>query len=281
LKKKAEKDPRELASLLIDSQGDRNVTDISIPRASTLYDACIRMHVLAKKYEIKKSEYVNIGNKITFGIGNAVHSHAQNTGFLFGNRRIGIWECVSCKHKTWGVFPKTACKKCGCDDPVYKEYDNVVKSPYTFSFHIDMFLNIEDKIRVVELKTINKDGFDDLLMPLGKHDAQVNMYLLGCSLDLFLKEKVKVDTEMGYILYLSKGSCGKEIPCKAFEVHRNQHMQEAIAEKLYAYMDGINSFPEKLPDLKPLCQSTSFSCYEAKTCPVVDHCKKYGSCEKN
>lgn len=246
---------------------------IVLPRASSIYDSCMRMHVICTILKKKQKQYLKLNDTITFGIGNAVHYWCQNDSSLFGDERYGLWKCLACGTiSSFGKKPTAKCS-CGANPKVfeYYEFGDVIKEPYMFSFHVDMFKKCDDFYRIHEFKTISVDAFNKLAAPLIQHEYQVITYMLGCYHSK--KLQVKIDPLVGYITYIAKGSIGNGLPIKMFVVKNNKNILKKIQDKLNQYKNGIIDYPKNIPPLSCDCAAKNFDCWKAKTCPVVGECK--------
>jgi len=245
---------------------------IGAPRASSLYESCVRMLVIGTKNRVVRKSWDSLNDRMIFLIGHAVHYWAQNTPDLFGNRRRGWWRCSACGAiRQFGPPPTTKCEKCGArpEASIYAEHYFKLKDPFYVTGHSDMFIEKKKALfRVVELKTISGDAFSKLRAPLVQHEWQVLTYLLGVAHDKTLP--VSIDSRAGYIVYISKKFTTKEAPVKMFLIKKNPLIQQKIKEKLMLYKNAIDGGP--LPPPKPSCLQSKFGNYEAKFCPVRKQC---------
>jgi hypothetical protein len=247
---------------------------IRLPRASSIYDACMRMHVLATLEKETVTERLGFADRVTFGIGNAIHHWAQNTSWLFPpHMRVGWWRCTACGHvRRFGSWKKTICPKCHAEWPaqIYKEHRVKTKAPYICTGHPDLFIRKEKRVRVVEFKTIASSGYKELVSPKVEHEWQIQFYMWSCSEDE--KLPAKVDPNVGYIIYVSKGALWKALPVKMFPVVRSERVLEQIQDKLKIYYDGVKSKtpPEPLEE----CVEVNFDRGKARQCPMKEQCQE-------
>lgn len=261
----------------LDLKAERETQEIGPPRASSLYSACIRMHVLGSWYNMSKTQYGGFSQKLIYGIGNAVHWWIQNRPDMLGNRRVGWWRCLACgKIRYFGRPPKTNCEHCGARRGAteYFEHPLELKGSYPVTGHPDMFFEKFAKVfRVVEIKTMEGGAFDKLKAPLVEHEWQIQTYMWGCSKDPTIP--VDIDPDVGYVMYFSKKDFQKQLPVKMFLVKRNEVVLEHIQGRLKAYKEGLENFPEKLPPPIESCVRMKFNSYRANTCPVKDLCMNH------
>jgi len=251
--------------------------EIKYPRASSIYDCCIRLHVLATLYGIEKTERIHLNRRVTFDIGNAIHYWFQNDPSYLGDQRVGNWECRACGFTTKFGKPVTnKCRACGASHKafVYKEIDLVLHKPYPITGHPDMFIEPRTNpnvIRVMEFKTINGERFETLSAPLISHVWQLQTYIWMINEDDTLLP-VPVDKDYGYIVYISKKEKFGQLPIKTFVVRKDRDLIRRVRVKLQHYVDGVKG--RSLPDPLGKCVSSNFTDYVSNSCPVVSVCKK-------
>lgn len=273
LLKELDKDPSILASEMVDLMTEETFMKVNRPRASSLYDACMRMHCLATKYDLSKKERPSFKGRLVFGIGNAVHTWAQNTNELFGDKRRGWWRCSACKkvRPDFGPPPTSPCK-CGARAEASIYWEHSLEMPnIPVGGHPDMFIErVKGVYRVVELKTMEAKMFIALKAPLVYHEWQTQTYMWGCSTDPTLP--IKVDSEIGYVMYFSKGGGEGVFPLKMFPVIRDNRILGLIKDKINAYQKGVKQFPKSIPPVAIACSNSQFSQTPAKWCIAVRQC---------
>lgn len=265
--------PEDVASKFVILGVTSETHDLVAPRSSSLYDACMRAHALGKKYGIQLINKNTLTNRLTFGIGNAVHSWLQNDPTIFGDYRIGWWKCQSCGNvRKFGRQPKKKCKFCGAESSasIYHEHDVVAPSPFVCTGHPDMFFWSDKKLRLVEFKTMSSEMFKTLKQPSIEHVWQITFYMWACSQDGRLPKTP--DHEVGYIMYVSKGQLSRSLPFKMFPVVNDGYILDRIKEKLDKYRIFVEN--GTLPEPHIECARTSFTSGKAKNCPVYRECKE-------
>lgn len=259
--------------------GKKEGQDLMFPRASSLYDACMRMHVLACRSpkKIKKLDDQSPNQVLTFSIGSAVHFLMQNTPAIFGDRRIGLWECLACGNVLYfGKPPVDNCPKCGASKNAifYREHAFNPKKPLYCGGHPDLFLaSSAGKPRPLEAKTMEETAFGKLTAPLAAHDFQLQTYFILMESNPFLSKKV--DTRNGYLFYVGKKVARGSMPFKMFHVKRNKAVEESILGRLREFREGYEKFPKKLPMLHNDCQKSNLSSWRSRNCPCLKLCKGY------
>ncbi len=254
--------------------------NISNPRASSLYSACMRMQVIGVSLKLKQKRFLNLHSRVTFGTGNAIHYQIQNSNWVFSdNMRVGWWLCTACKKiRQFGRRKTSNCEFCNAlpEASIYYEHSlSVHKNPVLVTGHPDLLIYIsKGVVRIVEIKTIKKDSYENLIMPLIEHQWQIITYLMYCNKST-IKLPIKIDESLGYILYLAKEQTGRDVlPLRLFPVSNSLVIQEQIKAKLRLYYEGIQNFPKKLPPVLAECERSNFSCWKAKNCAAVSYCKE-------
>jgi hypothetical protein len=267
-------DPAALAASHINMKAKEEIAFIiNKPRASSILLACIRMHVIGTVNKIGKKEWSSVRMRVLFGYGNAYHYWIQNTPDLYGNRRVGWWQCRACqKLMYFGHPPKQRCKYCGAakEAGLYYEHHMDLDGAFPMSGHPDLFLDVNSMLRVNELKSINGEEFDKLKGAKAEHEAQAQTYMWGCGRDKSIP--VKIDTEVGYVTYISKKHKVKELPFKMYRIKKNKLILKNIQDKARIYRAGVEHYPESLPDLDGDCDRGDFRNYKAKVCPCRKIC---------
>jgi len=249
---------------------------IFYPRASSLYRECVRMTVLGYMGSKRITNYVTMKQRITFGKGNYYHWWVQNTPDLFGDNRVGWWECLACGHvRHFGHPPTKPCPKCNAsvEATVYREHYMKAEWDYLLTGHPDLFLSQNGKIYVAELKSINYNDFSTLKDPLIEHKWQIMAYMMGLQHDNTLPAKIQADT--GFVVYISKAEAKKDFPVKIFEVRPDDYIQGQIEDRLKLFVDGVTDFPNHLPPVSDKCVTARWDSYQARQCPCINECRKY------
>jgi hypothetical protein len=268
-------DPFAIAAENIHMKGELDdLQHVREPRASSLYQACMRMHVLGTHYGTTYQNWNGLRDRLVYGIGNSVHWWLQNTPDVFGDRRRGWWKCQACgETRYFGAPPTKRCKYCNAlpAASIYHEHEMIIQKPYPLRGHPDMFFEkIKGIFRVSELKSMSGEEFPKLKYPDISHLWQLNAYIWGGAYDTTLP--VPLDQEVGYIVYVAKKEQKGTLPIKMFACQRDEALIGRIKRKLGVYRDGCVDFPKNIPLPLDECVKTNFSVYKAKTCPTLKEC---------
>jgi hypothetical protein len=260
--------PEVRAANLLANITEDSVQLIGRPRASSLYDCCVRMHVFGTLHSLKKRERLVASQLVTFGIGTAFHTWVQNVSSFFGGRVVGVWRCLACGWKSNLVNKRPKkCKGCGARGAALEYHELTLDHP-ELTGHPDLLLSStkKDKLIISELKTISVDGFAGLVAPLISHTWQLSAYTNYAA---HIKE---IDGQrmarFGYIIYFSKAHTNG-FPAKAFKVSLEEPILEAISDKLAAYRRGVDSKGEDLPEPLRECVAQG---WRHRSCPAKALC---------
>lgn len=275
-------DPQTLASTFVEIHATHERREIAQPRASSLYDACMRKHVIGTIFHMYEVAHSGIKQHLLYGIGNAVHYWLQNSGDVFGDRRYGWWRCLACgTTRYFGKPPKKPCEHCKASAAatVYQEHGIILRKPLVVSGHPDMFcMSEEELLRVAEIKTMEGDAFDKLVAPVIDHVWQLQTYMWAAPLDK--KLPVKIDSGVGYIFYVTKRGRKDFFPLKCFPVAWDRGLVMRIKEKLSLYTKGIEQYPKNLPAPIDECKDKHWSSWRAKNCVALQECMEQFECRK-
>lgn len=137
-----------------------------------------------------------------------------------------------------------------------KGYESLInlKKPYPVRFACDGIIRFEDKVRLLEIKTVKSSSLDDLTEPKEKHLVQVKCYstLLHIPDVIFLYQ----DRQFGSL--------------KCFELTIKPYEQSDMRKKMdnVMYLAEVNIAPEGLPKNDPDCTPNM--------CPYYSKCAEWG-----
>lgn len=270
-----EDSPETNAAAQVSLHTEENEDLIGPPRASSLYKACMRMHVLGTKFKRKRKEVLTLRERIIFGLGKSAHHWIQNTPDIFGDKRRGWWKCQFCKAILYFGAPPAGDYHCpNCNAPVYcmiyEEHAVSMDFPLRVTGHPDMYLDMGDsELYTTELKTMNGEDFTGLVAPLIEHNWQLQTYMWATGEQPI--EGVNISKDKGYIVYVTKRIRPGEFPVKSFTVRRDAELLKRMHAKLKLYSMGLKKFPSQIPPRQPVCERSP-NCYQAKSCAVYSDC---------
>lgn len=157
----------------------------------------------------KKDQFVGTALRLTFDHGRSIEKAMRNDWLR--DVAVGSWRCTVCgsKHPHFGKEPKVSCS-CGYKSWEYEEAR--FASPLSgVSGGLDLFIDMgEPKLRIVEIKTMDKDEFKKLEAPLAEHKFRTSLYmqLADESADGISQ---RVNTSYSTLLYVSKSFGFKDL----------------------------------------------------------------------
>jgi ribosomal protein S14 len=160
----------------------------------------------------KRDSYVGTALRLTFDHGRSVEHSLRNSWLR--DIAVGHWKCGVCGRQH-GVFGKAPTSKCSCGYSSWEYAEVRFRSPISgVSGGIDVLLDVkEPKLRILEVKTIDKDQFKALVAPLAEHKFRVSLY---CKLIDESSSEIssRVNAKSGTILYVAKSFGVKDVSFK-------------------------------------------------------------------
>lgn len=175
------------------------------PRESAFYDIG-----LVKP----KNNFIGTSMQITYAIGHDTERRIRNSWLR--NYVVGYWKCGVCGsvYYKWGKVPKVKCPSCGWGHQWVYEEVRVLDPETGVSGGIDAFVDTgERKLRLLELKTMDKDQFKKLIAPLAEHRYRTALYLWLVE-HSNLPEKERINQMQAFIIYMSKSFGFKDMTMK-------------------------------------------------------------------
>ncbi len=243
-------------------------------------DYCPRRFALMDKTGIRpKPETIGTCEEAVYEQGRAlarmVVHWAANAGIA-----VGDWECLGCGTTYHYQGRPPACGDCKSKRFVYREI-RVRSTVSGISGGLDLLVALPGvaRHRLVEIKSIAKEPFKALVMPLAEHRLRTNLYL-RCVAESDHSCKSLMDKETGIVLYVSKGGYGEKsdlpkkwgisdmpwTPFKEFTIERDDKETQTSADAakmLYDYQQG-GAMPGGIC-LSAFCQT-------AQRCEVRQQC---------
>lgn len=240
---------------------------------------CPRMYALADLVKAQpKDEWLSASSAMTFQIGRDQEKNIVQW-FADMGKAVCHWKCIACGTLHEFQLRPHACKECGTKRFDHKEvrFESAVTGA---SCGIDLLLVFgEQKLRPIEIKTIDKEEFKALKAPLAEHRWRTQLYLRIIDESSHHTSKT-IGTAEATILYVSKGGFGcldPELkkwglhedfsPFKEFTVKRDDAATDALAARskvVKDFRDGKVGMP------CGVCASSMSK--RAMGCPVKKEC---------
>ena len=240
---------------------------------------CPRMYALADVTSTPaRDEWLSTSQLMTFQIG---RDQEKNIVLWFAEmgRAVCHWKCTHCGQTQMFQRRPKGCPNCNGGHFVPEEV-RFTSALTGASAGVDMIAALGDpKMRPVELKTMDKDKFKDLIAPLAEHRWRTNLYLRIMA-ESELPWANMIDLTKASILYVSKGGFGTldpEVkkwglsdsfsPFKEYVVERNDADTDDICNRAKVVKDFRE---EKVPMPHGICSSALVP--RAKECPLKSVC---------
>ena len=240
---------------------------------------CPRFYALVDTTKLKlPGEWTNTSEQVTFHIGRMLQDSVV-MWFAEMGKAIGHWRCLGCKKLHEFQHLPAKCDKCGCKAFKPEEVRFIsVKSGV--SGGIDMLAELGNPLlRLVEIKTIDKDIFKSLSGPLAEHRQRTALYLQLVAESAHPWAK-RVDKTNADVIYVSKGGYGCQddelkkwglmesfSPFKRYTVNRN----DADNTEICRIATVVKDFREKKVGMPAGVCTTAFD-KRAKACGACKIC---------
>ncbi len=251
--------------------------DHAVVHASDLTDKdfCPRRFALMDITGVKpKGQFLTTAQRITYAYGHFLQQKLNEDWLR--DVMYGEWVCPNCSHQEpFGLRPKAPCPKCYRHLWRYQEV-RVKDKINGVSGGCDGFVKTHrPKLRLIAVKSIDKDEFKALKAPMGNHRERTALYLKLLSNSDYASE---VDCETAHLIYVAKSygfkdetltgtKDGNMTPIKEYLVHREDDLFEpklALARSLKLWREKKGGMPVGV------CANSFTPC--AKSCPVVGSC---------
>lgn len=242
---------------------------------------CAREPIIRRQLKIPlRKKRITTAEAVTFEWGRETERRVQRW-FRDMGMAVGDWKCAHkpCgKLHRWQTQPK-ACGTCGGESFIYEERRAYSKLS-GIGCGLDLVLNVgKPKLRLLEVKSLDKDKFKDLAGPYAEHKIRTQLYLrcIDESEDPQLKD---IATDAAKILYVSKGGYGtmapdmltwdfqdgKFSPFKEYVIERSDERTDALVARARAAWEALQggAMPERI--------CSSLSSPRAQDCPAAQAC---------
>lgn len=240
---------------------------------------CARKRVLEELLSLLKPSSFPPRVLRLFDVGTALHAWYQNEYFGPMGTLWGKWECVRCRSISWGFRPTSSCTDTsdssltkGCLNASlhlwrYREVPVRVSQGLTRPIvgHGDGILYANGVWNLLEIKTINQNGFQRLAKPNEAHCRQARVYcelLRSFGVDGF--DGDVPDLQEVLLFYINKNKSEET----EFRIGLGTEFAEAQIQKPYEVEYSLKD--KKLPPRDTQCSSLSDR--GVKSCSVGTYC---------
>lgn len=195
----------------------------------------------------KQGEFLGTAMRITFDHGRDMEYRLRNEWIR--DYAVGYWKCGVCGHvhEKFGKEPKIPCPKCKWGHQWEYHEVRLMDKESGISGGIDLFVDVgAKKLKLVEIKSMDKDEHKTLAAPLAEHKFRTALYLKLAD-HSGLPESDRIDQQEAVILYVSKSFGFKDeslaaagikdspfSPFKEFPIQRNDALVETAVAKATA-----------------------------------------------
>lgn len=228
----------------------------------------------------RKAGRLGTSLNVTFQVGRWYENQVRNVWLR--KYALGNWGCVNCLHTHEYQTAPESCDNCGEDNPERITYiePRAYSPEYDTSCGIDFLLWQDQMLTPVEIKTIDKDQFKELLAPMSEHRKRTAFYLDLLSHSTWMDFDVNINLDYGILLYCCKGfgyhdqnegrhgvPDAKFSPFKEFKVKR---ADGSTLKTVYQKALDVKAWKEKKKMPKRICPN--MTCKRANWCPVKKAC---------
>lgn len=233
----------------------------------------------------KKDDYVGTAMRITFDHGRDMEWRMRNDWLR--SYAVGAWECGICKTDA-GIFgkePKFKCPTCGWGHKWEYKETRLLDPVSGVSGGVDLFIDVGlPKVRLVEIKSIDKDMHKALVAPMMEHKFRTSLYLKLAELS-HLPESERIGTKQATLLYVSKSYGFKDeslkeagipdapfSPFKEFPIERDDGIVQTPLNKATSLTVWRHLPQEEKAKNMPCGVCHNGLIKRAQICPVVGPC---------
>jgi len=227
-----------------------------------------------------KSEYLSTSMATTFKFGYLIQDWVTDVLADIGVA-VGDWKCLQCGT----VYEMTKRPQaCGaCQNQRFRYQERVFVSKVSgISGAIDIFAHFPGSPGYVpiEIKTIDKEAFKELVAPLAEHKYRTNLYLrlIAESDDPFLP---LISQKQGIVLYVSKGGYGcKDLKIKEWGLNDSPFSpyKEYVVNRSDAVTDKADMMASRLKAFRTGVKGVPLGVCETSTCPRATQCPVHYEC---
>jgi hypothetical protein len=231
-----------------------------------------------------RPDFIDAARRLVYAQGHALAKVAID--WFRASPEVGVfgdWRCLACGHTMRRLVEPRVCSACASGRRFRYLEIRVTSKVSGVSCGIDLVLKLpgHKKFTMVELKSIGKEEFQKLEMPLAEARERTKLYL-RCLDESGIRERDLFNLDEARVLYVSKGGWGYKTngmlkgwglrgidysPFKEFRVKRDDTDTQVYvdaAKPTWEWMRGEAGLPEGV------CPNAV--CRQAQSCEVFSEC---------
>ncbi len=159
---------------------------------------------LLRDGDTRKPQHIGTSLNITFQTGRWIENQLRDVWLR--QYVLGDWKCAQCGHTHKVQTAPDTCEQCGVDGTLCHYIEpRAYSEVYDTSCGLDFLLWRNEKLQVVEVKSIDKDYFRDLKAPMSEHRHRTQFYLDLLSQSTWMDYDVDLNLDTAILLYVCKG----------------------------------------------------------------------------
>ena len=219
----------------------------------------------------RKGFYISVALRHTFNMGWDIQRRVNNE--YLRDVMWGTWRCPRCYVDHHAQLVPEKCASCGVSGGLLEYVESRVQCPgHNLSGGLDACVQFApNDIRLVEIKSVDKDIAKKLKAPLSEHRIRTRLYLYLASKTPELS--AALNTSVAHILYISKSfgfrqdTHGQRFsPFMEYRIERNDAEIAPYLQKAAALEKAMKS--KSMPH--GICSGSA--CKRAQSCSVVAEC---------
>ena len=191
-----------------------NLSDLDPPRDVDLLHAseltypdkkfCPRERAFLLKYgDNRPDQFLGTALSITFQVGRW-YEHMVRSEWL-RKYAFGPWQCNICGNTTPYQMAPKKCTECGAKGHMDYVEPRIWNPEYEVGCGIDFLFVNGGRIRMTELKSMEKVMFKDIKAPIAEHRIRTQLYMFLIAGSDWMDQAWTIDLDFSYLLYMSKG----------------------------------------------------------------------------
>ncbi len=212
-------------------------------------DFCERRDAILYRHGGSKARKVRSDDRVVWAMGRAAENHIRKQYCSAMNNKhiVGLWKCKCGTSQYRGSFPDKECDVCNSKLDEYNEMTLSYKKWVVGNPDMIVVDTREDKLMVVEIKSMNKKEFDNLKDAKSLHLVQACCYR-KLLVDKYGEGKVSEDV---LVVYVRKDYQFRDTPYKEFRVDSQSRAMPTQVQQVFETADSMLNFRKSKSSLLP------------------------------